>query len=115
MLIEADESRTSKSQRTVRTRRLPTFACNRCSKHTFLASQKMSRTLCLRKGWKWTASVSLFFKIDDRCLDHCRNAGNREYRARIFLEGRPFHVAAAGLLDCVRDGHDFARPRFATE
>src|SRR5207302_7704213 len=90
------------------------FACNRCWKRTFLPSLRMSRTSCLPKAWKLTASVSLFFQTDDRRLDHCRNAGNREYRARIFLERRPFHVAAAGLPDCVRDANDFARTRLAT-
>src|SRR5438445_12771466 len=91
------------------------FACNRCWKRTFLPSRRMSRTSCPPKALKLTDSVSLFFQTDDRRLDHCRNAGNREYRARIFLERRPFHVAAPGLLDCVRDDNDFARPRPATE
>src|SRR3974377_2462443 len=91
------------------------FACNRCWKRTFLPSLRMSRTLCPPTGWKLTDSVSLFFQTDDRRLDHCGNDGNREYRARIFREGRPFHVATAGVLDCIRDDHDSARPRVATE
>src|SRR6266705_3151867 len=105
----------SKLLKTVPTRRSRMFACNRCWKRTFRPSLRMSQTLCPPTAWKLTASVSLFFQTDDRRLDHCRNDRNREYRARIFRERRPFHVAAAGVLDCVRDGHDFARPRVATE
>ena len=33
----------------------------------------------------------------------------------ILRERRPFHVAAAGVLDCLGDDDDFARPGFATE
>src|SRR5215475_7993352 len=91
------------------------FACNRCWKRTCLPSLRMSPTRCPPKAWKLTDSVSLFFQTDDRHLDHCGNDGNREYRVRLFRERRPFHVAAASLLDCVGDDHDFARPRVATE
>src|SRR5207249_11822324 len=91
------------------------FACNRCSKRTFLPSRRMSRTLCPQKALKLTASVSSFFQTDDRRLDHCRNAGNREYRVRILYQRWPFHVAAAGLLDCLGDDDDLARAGVATQ
>src|SRR6266404_4701664 len=74
-----------------------------------------SQIHCRLKTWKWTDSVSLFFLTDDRRLDHCRNAGNREYRARILYQRWPFHVAAAGLLDCLGDGGDIARAGVATQ
>src|SRR5947207_15673683 len=89
------------------------FACNRCSKRTSRQFLRMWQTLCLRKAWKWTGLVSSFFQTDDRRLDHCRN-GSREHRARILLERRPFHVAAAGVFDCVGYDYDFAMLSFAT-
>src|SRR5205809_7311245 len=105
----------SKSPRTVRTRHSQMFACNRYSRRTSRRFRKTSRILCLPKAWKWTDSVSSFFQTDDRRLDHCRNAGNREYRVRILYQRWPFHVAAAGLLDCLGDDDDFARARAATQ
>src|SRR5215472_2122020 len=96
-------------------RHSPMFASNRCSKRTFRRSPRMWPTLCRLKAWKWMDSGSSFFQTDDRRLDHCRNDGNREYGARILFERRPFHVAAAGLLDRVGYDNDFARPCVATE
>src|SRR5690349_11695477 len=91
------------------------FAYNRSRKRAFLPFLRMLRILCPLKASKLTDSGSLFFLTDDRRLDHCRNDWNREYRVRIFRERRPFHVAAPGMLDCVRDDHDFARPRPSAE
>src|SRR6266496_1149673 len=105
----------SKSPRTVRTRHSQMFACNRYSRRTFRRFLRTWQTLCLPKAWKWTDSVSLFFQIDDRSLDHCRNDGNREHRARILHQRWALHVAAAGLLDCLGDDDDFARHGFAGE
>src|SRR6266481_6056658 len=96
-------------------RRSRMYACNRYSKRTFRRSLMTSRTRCRLKAWKWTDSVSLFFLTDDRRLDHCRNDRNRECRARILREGRALHVAAAGVLDCIRYDNDSARTRPATE
>ena len=112
-----DRSGRVKSQvpKTVRTSRSRAFACNRCSKRT---SPLFPRTWCScrrPKAWKWKDSDSLFFLTDDYRLDHCRNGGNRGCRSRIFLEGRPFHVAAADLFDCVSDDHDFTRAGVAKE
>jgi len=38
------------------------FACNRCSKRTFLPSRRMSRTSCLPKALKLTARFHYFSK-----------------------------------------------------
>ena len=78
-------------------------------------SRRCGAVTCRLRAWKWKDSGSLFFLTDDHRLDHCRNGGNRGCRSRIFLEGRPFHVAAAGLFDCVSYDHDFARARVAKE
>src|SRR5207248_4849597 len=75
----------------------------------------MWRSHCRLKVWKWKDLGSLFFLTDDQRLDHCRNGGNRGCRSRIFLEGRPFYVAAAGMFDRLGDDHDFARTRVAPE
>ena len=63
-------------------------------------------------GW---IQLHNFSKLNDRCGDNYRNPGNREYCVWILLEGRPFHVAVAGMLDCFGDNDDFARPRFAAQ
>src|SRR5262249_54054118 len=69
---------------------------------------------CLRKDWTWTFR-SRSFRADDLRRDNYRNSGNREHCVWILCEGRPFHVAVAGVLDCVGNNNDFARSRAATE
>src|SRR5205814_8182991 len=71
----------------------------------------MWRSHCRLKVWKWKDLGSLFFLTDDQRLDHCRNGGNRGCRSRVFLEGRPFYVAAAGMFDRLGADHDFSPTR----
>src|SRR5205814_4250909 len=57
--------------------------------------------------------TSLFIRINDRCLDNRRSAGNGADNYELFRQRLALYVAVARMLDHFGDDDDSARRRFA--